>query len=79
MKLIVDIPKDAKGIIDRKGTNEHIVETIWEAVKNGIPLEDIVSRIEAEKNKLNEEGELHYSKSEIAIFDKCLEFLKGEE
>lgn len=40
---------------------------------------DIISRIEAEKNKLNVEGELFYSKSEIAIFDKCLEIIKEEE
>ena len=79
MKRIIDIHKDIKDIIDRNGTNENVTETLWQAVKNGIPLEDIVSRIEAEKNKLNEEGELHYSKSEIVIFDKCLEFLKGEE
>ena len=40
---------------------------------------DIINRIEAEKNKLNVEGELLYSKSEIEIFDKCLEIIKGEE
>ena len=38
MKLIIDIDEDVKGIIDRKGTNEIVVETIWKAVKNGIPL-----------------------------------------
>ena len=56
-------------------------ETFSKAIDKGIEaLEkqaDIISRIEAEKNKLNEEGELHYSKSEIAIFDKCLGYLKG--
>ena len=56
-------------------------ETFSKAIDKGIKaLEkqaDIISRIEAEKNKLNEEGELHYSKSEIAIFDKCLGYLKG--
>ena len=41
MKFVIDIPKEVKGIIDRKGTNEIVVETIWEAVKNGIPLEEI--------------------------------------
>ena len=46
MKLIVDIPKDVKGIIDRKGTNENVTETLWQAVKNGIPLEDIKAEIE---------------------------------
>ena len=40
MKLVIDIPEDVKGIIDRKGTNEIVVETIWKAVKNGIPLEE---------------------------------------
>lgn len=38
MKLIIDISEDVKGIIDRKGTNENVTETLWQAVKNGIPL-----------------------------------------
>ena len=41
-------------------------------------IENITAKIEAEKNKLNVEGELFYSKSEIKVFDKCLEFLKGK-
>ena len=36
MKLIIDIPKDVKAVIDRNGTNEIIAETLWQAVKNGI-------------------------------------------
>ncbi len=40
---------------------------------------EIVSRIEAEKNKLNVEGDFVYSVSEIKVFDKCLEILKGED
>ena len=38
MKFIIDIPEEVKAIIDRKGTNEFVDETLWQAVKNGIPL-----------------------------------------
>ena len=48
MKLIIDIPEDVKGIIDSKGTNEIVVETIWKAVKNGTPLEEEIENIKAE-------------------------------
>ena len=43
MKLIIDIPEDIKAVIDRKGTNEIVDETLWQAVKNGVSLEDIKS------------------------------------
>ncbi len=38
----------------------------------------VIEKIEKEMYKLNAEGEFIYSKSEIQIFDKCLEILKGE-
>lgn len=83
MKYIIDITeeqfKDCKTVVNSPFDLSPIIKSFCIPIVNGISLEDIVSRIEAEKNKLNEEGELHYSKSEIAIFDKCLEFLKGEE
>ncbi len=49
MKLIIDIPEEIKATIDRNGTNEIVNETIWQAVKNGTPLEqepcdDAISR-----------------------------------
>lgn len=78
MKLIIDIPEGvAKRLKAGKG-NAYDRYTSSGAVIDGIPLENIKTKIEAEKNKLNEEGELHYSKSEIAIFDKCLGYLKGD-
>lgn len=38
MKMVIEIPEDVKAIIDRKGTNETVAETLWQAVKNGIQL-----------------------------------------
>ena len=35
MQIVIDIPEDVKAIIDRKGTNEIVAETLWQAVKNG--------------------------------------------
>ena len=48
IELVIKIPEDVKGIIDRKGTNEIVVETIWKAVKNGIPLPKGHGRLIAE-------------------------------
>ena len=41
MKQMIDIPKEVKAVIDRNGTDEHVTETLWQAVKNGTPLEKI--------------------------------------
>lgn len=41
--------------------------------------EPIISKIEKEMYKLNAEGDFVYSVSEIKVFDKCLEILKGED
>lgn len=38
MKIVIDITEDVKAVIDRKGTNETVAETLWQAVKNGTPL-----------------------------------------
>lgn len=35
MQIVIDIPEDVKAVIDRKGTNETVAETLWQAVKNG--------------------------------------------
>ena len=35
MQIVIDIPEDVKAVIDRKGTNEIVAETLWQAVKNG--------------------------------------------
>ncbi len=77
MKLIIDIPDEVYNRI--KNIIDEMCNIVWLAIKNGIPLEDIASRIEAEKNKLNAEGDFVYSVSEIKVFDKCLEIIKGEE
>lgn len=79
MKLIIDIPEGvAKRLKAGKG-NAYDRYTSSGAVIDGMPLEDIKTKIEAEKNKLNAEGDFVYSLSEIHIFDKCLEILKGED
>lgn len=38
MKMVIEIPEDVKAKIDRKGTNETVAETLWQAVKNGTQL-----------------------------------------
>lgn len=40
MKMVIEIPNDVKAIIDRKGTNETVAETLWQAVKNGTLLQE---------------------------------------
>ena len=40
MKMVIEIPEDVKAIIDRKGTNETVAETLWQAVKNGKTLQE---------------------------------------
>lgn len=37
MKLLIDISEDVKAVIDRNGTNEYVVDAVWEAVHNAIP------------------------------------------
>ena len=45
MKLIIDIPKEVKDVIDRKGTNEFVDETLWQTVKNGVSLEELSNEL----------------------------------
>ena len=45
MKLIIDIPEEIKAVIDKNGTNEIVAETLWQAVKNGTPLDDLRAEI----------------------------------
>ena len=47
----------------------------WEAYDARI-IEPIIGEIQQEMYKLNAEGEFVYSKSEIRVFDKCIEILK---
>lgn len=39
----------------------------------------IVSKMEDERDKVNAEGEMVYSKSEIEVFNKCIRIFQGEE
>ena len=39
IELVIKIPEEVKAVIDKKGTNEIVIETIWQAVKNGTPLD----------------------------------------
>lgn len=47
MKLIIDIDEEIKAVIDKKGTNEIVAETLWQSAKNGIPLDDLRAEIES--------------------------------
>lgn len=38
MQIVIDIPEEIKAVIDKNGTNEIVTETVWQAVKKGIPL-----------------------------------------
>lgn len=50
MQIVIDIPEDVKAVIDRKGTNETVAETLWQAVKNGTQLPEGHGRlIDADK------------------------------
>ena len=40
---------------------------------------NLIGRIETERDKVNAEGEMFYSKSEIEVFNKCIKMVKGEE
>ena len=53
MKLIIDIPKELKQKIDEGFTNQVIINKLWDATKNGIPLEQIRQEILDFKEKCN--------------------------
>lgn len=38
IELVIKIDEEIKAVIDKNGTNENVTETLWQAVKNGIPL-----------------------------------------
>ena len=40
---------------------------------------NLIGRIETERDKVNAEGEMVYSKSEIEVFNKCIKMVRGEE
>ena len=46
MKLIIDIPEELKQKIDEGFTNQVIINKLWDATKDGIPLEQIRAEID---------------------------------
>ena len=56
MKVIIDIPEDVKDIIDKNGTNEIVNETLWQAVKNSTPLDDISAEIKNQWKNYEEQA-----------------------
>lgn len=40
---------------------------------------NLIGRIETERDKVNAEGEMVYSKSEIEVFNKCIKMVRGEK
>ena len=46
MKLIIDIPEELKQKIDEGFTNQVIINKLWDATKNGTPLEQIRQEID---------------------------------
>lgn len=51
-----------------------------ESVRDALVVIDCkIDKIEAEMKKVNAEGDLVYSKSEIEAFQKAIDILKGDE
>lgn len=40
MKMLIELSEEIKDIIDRNGTNEIVIEALWQAVKKGTPIKD---------------------------------------
>ena len=53
--------------------NEKIIKELPDFESN------LIGRIETERDKVNAEGEMFYSKSEIEVFNKCIKMVRGEE
>lgn len=53
----------------------NLVDSIKDAL---VVIDCKIDKIEAEMNKVNAEGDLVYSKSEIEAFQKAIDILKGE-
>lgn len=87
MKLIIDIPEETKAVIDRNGTNEIVIETIWQAVKNGTPIPDnaptvdVLDKIRAEIYQLHCHPKLDFIKTDEVV-DMALDIIdkyKGDK
>ena len=72
MKFIIDIPKEVKAVIDRKGTNEFVDETLWRAVKNGVSLEELSKELTSFREGIKDENVLIGFNMAIAICNKYL-------
>ena len=72
MKLIIDISKEVKVVIDRKGTNEFVDETLWQAVKNGVSLEELSNELTSFREGIKDENVLIGFNMAIAILNKHL-------
>ena len=72
-KLMID------AYIECYNDQKQLLEWLKELKEYRRAYRNAIAKIENEKNKLNAEGDFVYSVSEIKVFDKCLEILKGEE
>ncbi len=55
MKIIIDISKELKQKIDEGYTNQVIINKLWDATRNGIPLDKISAEIiENAKGTMND-------------------------
>jgi hypothetical protein len=75
MKLIIDIPKELKQKIDEGFTNQVIINKLWDATRNGIPLEQISDEI---KHLLNRPSLTHvvgHDKGFVDGIDKVLQII----
>ena len=57
-----------------------MANNLVDSIKDALVVIDCkIDKIEAEMNKVNAEGDLVYSKSEIEAFQKAIDILKGDE
>ena len=74
MKLIIDIPKELKQKIDEGFTNQVIINKLWDATRNGTPLDKIRAEIERKANSGQwSEATIYGMQKSIAIIDKYRE------
>jgi len=69
MKLIIDIDEDYVKIINKNGANNYPEEVI----KNGIPLDDVLDKIEEEIRDIRYGGGLPTAL--VCAYLKCLEII----
>ncbi len=63
------------------GNIEYVTNICKECATRDLPdfESNLIVRIENERDKVNAEGEMVYSKSEIEVFNKCIRIFQGEE